>query len=82
MIKFYIRLSKNMALNCLVSTSLGDESSMRDFIGGKTTFKDAGGSKIVARNRSSEGSGNKSLVWQRYFLRTPNPRKKMQPHKV
>ena len=30
----------------------------------------------------SEGSGNKSLVWQRYFLRTPNPRKKMQPHKV
>ena len=50
MIKFYIRL-ENMALNCLVSTSLADESSVRDFIGGKTTFKDAGGSKIVARNR-------------------------------
>lgn len=42
-----------MALNCLVSTSLADESSMRDFIGGKTTFKDAGGSKIVARNRGN-----------------------------
>ena len=40
------------------------------------------GRKLGTLKSSSEGSGNKSLVWQRYFLRTPNPRKKMQPHKV